>query len=207
MGKKSVFTKEERTARKMAYKRFYEKRKLERSKADPEKLARVRRIRREASYRWRNKMKSDNPERYAEYVKSQSAKEKERRRSDPQRRIAGILRTQVYVAIRRKQMGFKSANTSKLSGCSIEEFMRHIETTWQPGMSWDNLGKGVGRWSLDHIKPCASFDLTVPEQQLVAFHFSNVRAMWFTENCSKSSHWNGKHWKHADHACQPALTA
>lgn len=187
----------------MACKRRYEKRILIEARQDPLRLGQIRKKRREAGRRWLNKMKSETPDKYAEYVRAQSAKEKSRKESNPQRRIACMLRTKVYIAIRRQQSGFKSANTIELSGCSIEDFMKHLETTWQPGMNWENLGRGEGKWAMDHIRPCASFDLTIPEQQKLAFHFSNVRAMWFVENCSKGSEHEGRRWHHADHACQP----
>jgi len=38
----------------------------------------------------------------------------------------------------------------------------------------------------DHIKPLASFDLTVPEQQFQTFHFSNQQPLWQIDNSVKS---------------------
>ena len=52
-------------------------------------------------------------------------------------------------------------------------------------MSWNNHGK-FG-WHMDHIKPCASFDLTDPKQQEECFHYSNYQPLWWNENLSKGA--------------------
>lgn len=52
-------------------------------------------------------------------------------------------------------------------------------------MSWENYGKGKDCWSIDHIIPCALFDLMKPEHQKRCFHYSNTKPMWHFENCSK----------------------
>lgn len=52
-------------------------------------------------------------------------------------------------------------------------------------MSWDNYG--YRGWHIDHIKPCASFDLTDPNQREQCFHFSNLQPMWAKDNLSKGA--------------------
>lgn len=180
---------------------------FEQANGDPVKLAELRVERRIKVRGWLDRMRSERPAEYAEYRKSQSAKEKFRRATNPQRRIACALRTKVYKAIRLQQGGNKSANTETLTGCSIEDFMSHLESMWKPGMSWSNFGRGVGKWTLDHTQPCASVDLTDPENQKKVFHYSNIEPMWFVDNCSKNSHWSGKRWRHSDHACKPDASA
>lgn len=53
-------------------------------------------------------------------------------------------------------------------------------------MNWDNYGKKEKQWSVDHIIPCAVFDLTDPVEQKQCFHYSNCRPMWHIENIKKS---------------------
>ena len=50
------------------------------------------------------------------------------------------------------------------------------------GMSWSNYGK----WEIDHIKPCASFDLSKPREQRKCFHYTNLQPLWKLENRSKN---------------------
>lgn len=170
---------------------------------DPVKLEALRDKRRTAGRRWIERMKAERPEDYKAYVKRQTAKELNRRAIDPQRKLATILRTKVYVAVRRQQRGLKTSDTLTLLGCSVAQFMAHIESLWKPGMTWENFGKGRDKWVLDHIRPVASWDLTKPENQAAAFHFSNVQPLWFLENCRKSSHHEGRKWLHSDHALLP----
>ena len=71
----------------------------------------------------------------------------------------------------------------ELIGCTIEEFWNHLEKHFKPGMTWENYGKAG--WEMDHIIPCANFDLIVPEQQKQCFHYTNLQPLWVHENMSK----------------------
>lgn len=77
----------------------------------------------------------------------------------------------------------KSARTLELLGCTVEELKGYLEKQFKRGMSWSNYG----RWHVDHIRPCASFDLTDPEQQRVCFHYTNLQPLWAKENLRKGA--------------------
>ncbi len=70
-------------------------------------------------------------------------------------------------------------------GCSIEHLRTHIESRWKDGMSWENYGA----WHLDHIKPCAAFDLLQPSEQRLCFHWSNLQPLWAADNIAKGDTW------------------
>ena len=72
-----------------------------------------------------------------------------------------------------------------LLGCSIEEFINHMESKFTNGMTWDNYG--VLGWHMDHIIPCASFDLTDEKQQRECFHYTNLQPLWHYENRAKQA--------------------
>lgn len=100
-------------------------------------------------------------------------------------RLSGRIRSAL------KNGGKKCAKTVELIGCSMGELRSYIESKFQPGMTWDNWGKGNGNWNIDHILPCCSFDLSKPEEQYKCFHFTNLRPLWFIDNIQKL-HYNDK---------------
>lgn len=105
--------------------------------------------------------------------------EKKALRLHPQRRIASNLRRRVRETIKES----KSAKTFVLVGCTPSELKARLESLFLPEMSWDNYG--VHGWHIDHRKPLSSFDLTQPEQQRQAFHYSNLQPLWASDNISK----------------------
>ncbi len=50
-------------------------------------------------------------------------------------------------------------------------------------MTWENHGRHG--WHIDHIIPCAAFDLTDPEQQKKCFHYTNYQPLYTLENLKK----------------------
>lgn len=68
-------------------------------------------------------------------------------------------------------------------GCDIIFFKKWIEYQFNDSMSWDNIGK----WHFDHVVPCASYDLTKEDQIRECYHWSNIRPLESSENCSKGS--------------------
>ncbi len=101
-----------------------------------------------------------------------------------QARLAKALRVRLNQALRR---GWKAGSAVSDLGCTITELRAHLESLWEPGMSWENWGRGPEDWSIDHIKPLASFDLTDREQFLRANHYSNLRPMWHALNMKKGA--------------------
>lgn len=98
--------------------------------------------------------------------------------------ISTGLRCRVNNALRAQGAG-KSESLIRLLGCSIPELRRHLETGFLPGMTWENWGREG--WHIDHIIPCASFDLSDPKQQAACFHYTNLQPLWAAENIGKGA--------------------
>lgn len=111
-----------------------------------------------------------------------------RRQNDPNFCLVTSLRSRLSESIK-KAGGNKNCTTFNLIGCSPKELKIHLESLFLPEMSWGNYGKNG--WNVDHIKPCASFNLIDPEQQKLCFHYTNLRPMWESDNFSKGSLYNG----------------
>ena len=98
-------------------------------------------------------------------------------------RLINIQRARIRKALKGV---VKSKKTLDLLGCSAEEIWKHLESKFKPGMTKENYGE----WHVDHIKPCASFDLTDPKQQAVCFHYTNLQPLWAVDNIKKSDKLN-----------------
>lgn len=107
---------------------------------------------------------------------------KERYESEPQFRVAVVLRKRILMALKTRGIS-KSRSVRELIGCTIPDLRQHLEAQFRDGMSWQNHGE----WHIDHIMPCAAFDLTSLEEQKKCFHFSNLQPLWAEENMRKSN--------------------
>jgi len=119
-----------------------------------------------------------NKQRILEYGSKYS---KNRYNTDPAFKLSSLLRSRFHHAL---IGGYKIQSITDLLGCSIEECKQHLEAQFKPEMNWENHGK---YWEIDHIKPCASFDLTDIEQQKQCFHYTNLQPLIKKDNRIKSS--------------------
>ena len=120
-----------------------------------------------------------NPDRRA---KNNNKHVKDRKLRDPGFRVLINLRGRLGAAMRGDS---KDATTRELVGIDIEGLLAHLESQFTEGMSWDSYGRDG--WHIDHIKPCALFDLADPEQQRECFHYTNLQPLWAEENLSKGA--------------------
>ena len=105
---------------------------------------------------------------------------KQRMYSNVKYLLANNCRTRVRIALKGK---YKSDKTFILIGCTPIELKNYLEKLFQPGMTWDNMGK----WHVDHIIPCAIFDLSDPIEQKQCFHYSNLQPLWKIDNLRKGT--------------------
>ena len=114
--------------------------------------------------------------------KKQYQYKKKKYYSDDEFRLKEQISTRIRMALLK---GYKSASTETLIGCTISELRVHLEKQFREGMSWEN--HGVNGWHVDHIVPCASFDLTNPGEQKKCFHYSNLQPLWMLDNIRKGT--------------------
>jgi len=105
-----------------------------------------------------------------------------RRDEDSQYRMKMALHVRLYDAVKH-QKGVKSSKTLELLGCTVEQLQTFLEAEFIEGMSWENYGD----WHIDHILPCASFNLEDPEEQKKCFHWTNLQPLWAIDNLRKGA--------------------
>lgn len=95
-------------------------------------------------------------------------------------------RSRIHHALVR-QRAKKPAKTLELLGVkSRQEFFERVMAKCPPEFTMENYG---AVWELDHKRPCASFDLTDPEQVKQCFHYSNYQPLRVFDNRSKGAKW------------------
>lgn len=138
------------------------------------------RIRASRKKTWANRDK----QKHRAYMNTWSRK---KRRTSVQFRLSTTLRSRFYEAVKNRREGGSAVRDL---GCSITELKRYIEIQWQPGMSWDNWGRGhhgQREWQIDHIKPLAAYDLSDPAEVAKACHYTNLQPLWALDNMTKGA--------------------
>jgi len=102
------------------------------------------------------------------------------RKYNKKNKLTAYLRKRIWEALRNN---YKSAHTLELLGCSVKFLKLWLQLQFKDGMSWSNYGK----WHVDHIRPCASFDMSNSEHQKACFNYTNLQPLWAKDNLEKSA--------------------
>lgn len=105
-----------------------------------------------------------------------------RRQTIPAERMRDKLRNRLRECLQKRGRQ-KTNSILTYLGCTPKELAEHMENQFHSGMTWENYG--VFGWHIDHIIPCASFDLTREDHIHVCFHYSNLQPLWHMENSLK----------------------
>jgi predicted DNA binding CopG/RHH family protein len=97
-------------------------------------------------------------------------------------RLIANCRSRIWKALKGVNKSIHTISFS-LIGCDIEELKKHLEQQFKDGMNWNNYGK----WHIDHIKPCLSFNLLDQKQILKCFNYKNLQPLWAKENRLKNN--------------------
>lgn len=100
--------------------------------------------------------------------------------SQTDNRVLKNMRKRLWDALRGHS---KVEPTEQLVGCSVARLREYLAGQFCDGMSWENYGL----WHVDHVKPCAQFDLSDPAQQRECFHYTNLQPLWAVDNVRKGS--------------------
>ena len=166
-------------------KRYYQ----ERMANDP--IARRKKY--EGTQRWRHKPGNQEKRNKRErkrcrgHNSAQNTRRRHRYATDINYRIRRIFRRRVKHALHGSG---KAKKGIALLGCEPDYFKDFIQQQLTEKMTWDNHGHGTGKWVLDHIKPCDSFNLANTEEQKMCFHYTNIQVLSYTDNLRKGTKYN-----------------
>lgn len=77
----------------------------------------------------------------------------------------------------------KVSRAMELLGCDLAFLRAYLEAKFVPGMTWENYGA----WHVDHVLPCARFNLADADEQRKCFHYTNLQPLWARDNLSKGA--------------------
>jgi hypothetical protein len=76
----------------------------------------------------------------------------------------------------------KNNSTMNYIGCNIQYLREWFEYNFTADMNWDNYATF---WSIDHIIPVCNFDLTLEDEKLKCWNWSNLMPVTIKYNSSK----------------------
>ena len=129
----------------------------------------------EKIYEKSRKYKRKNRDKLNEYQKEYI---KKKIKTDPLFKIKKRIRGLISNSLRRKDIR-KNTKTQIILGCTFEEFKQHLESMFEPWMSWDNYGLYNGTekygWDIDHIVPN---DSAINEEGVIVLnHYTNLQPL------------------------------
>lgn len=101
---------------------------------------------------------------------------KDKKKKDLNYKIKINLRERIRDGLKNN---YKRGKVLELLGCSIEEYKLFLEKQFTPEMNWNNYGI---LWEIDHIIQLHTFDLTIIENQKLAFNYKNTRPLTIQQN-------------------------
>ena len=131
----------------------------------------------ERSRNWYENNKEIKNQKHTVYMRT-------RRQNDTEFKIYSNIQSRIYSALKTHIIdNKKKESTLNIIGCSIEFYKNWLEFQFNQNMNWSNHGE---YWHIDHVKPCASFNLLEENQIKECFNWTNVRPIEKIANLIKN---------------------
>ena len=106
-----------------------------------------------------------------------------RKIKDPTWRLNHNIHIEVWRDLKKNK---RNINWEKLVGYTKEDLIKHLESQFIIGMTWENYGS---YWEIDHIIPRSAFNFTSPDDSQFKFCWSlnNLQPLECSKNRSKGN--------------------
>lgn len=121
---------------------------------------------------YNKKYRSEHRKEHTEYINR-------RRNGDATYKMICSVRNLLNNAFNKRTKVGKTKRADEILGCSIEFFVKHLQSQFKDGMTLENHGE----WHIDHIIPLSS--ATTEEEVLKLNHYTNLQPLWAKENIVK----------------------
>ena len=147
-------------------------------RSNPDNAEKIRRRDKE----WREARTPEQVEADREYARQYQL---ERCRNSPKARVDRSMSGGIYKSVTEGSKARRS--WEDLVGYTRTELMAHLESLFEPGMSWGNYGRNG--WHIDHIIPRSAFNYETPDD--IDFKrcwaLDNLQPLWEFDNISKGA--------------------
>jgi len=119
-----------------------------------------------------------------EKVRKAARKRAKQRRKNPTSRLNLAISGGIRKSLKN---GKRGRHWEDLVGWTLEDLMCHLAKKFFPGMTWENWGRGTGKWHIDHEIPINAFNFTShrhPDFKR-CWALQNLKPMWSEENLRK----------------------
>jgi hypothetical protein len=122
--------------------------------------------------------KKQNPEKWKQYNRQYAKKQ----RQNPTFRLSSNVSRAIRSGLRGNKHG---QHWEALVSYTLAELKEHLESRFQPGMSWDNYGQ----WHIDHIIPQSFFIFTSYSDDAfkACWCLKNLQPLWAKDNLIKKN--------------------
>jgi len=125
----------------------------------------------EAAVKSRERYRQD-PNRHKESRRKAKQTPKAKLRQNISRRIKEYIQTKHEVD-----------KVRDIIACSPKGLVSHIQSKFTPEMNWSNYGT---YWHMDHVIPCAAFDMQIKSHMHWCWHYLNLQPLTAEDNMKKN---------------------
>ena len=119
------------------------------------------------------------------HIKNQVKYTRERMKNDPKLKTTVYMGAAIRDSLKTRNISKNYRHWESLVDFNLEELIIHLESLFQPGMTWKNRGK----WHIDHIKPINLFKFKNVDDPgfKKCWSLNNLQPLWARDNMSKSN--------------------
>jgi len=117
----------------------------------------------------------------------------EKRWKDPIYRFNNNMSRSIRLSLKKNNLSKNGNHWEDLVGYTSQELRDHLESLFQPGMTWGNRGK----WHIDHIIPQSFFQIkSIGDVEFrMCWRLENLQPLWAVDNIRKKDKiQRGKIW-------------